>query len=334
MKTRTKVLLSVAIVLAVIIAAAYLLPRQVHVERSKFIAQPASILFESVNNLTLWEGWSPWHKIDTAMEITYQGTEGTGASYTWKSNHKNVGNGTLTITESRPDEYIATTMDFGKQGSASAWYRFEPSDSGTMVTWGFDTDMGNTPIGRYMGLMMDKWIGADYEKGLDNLAGFAAKLEAQKREQVVVKFDTLKPITYAYVHTTCLNSEIGQKMGADYGTLMAFLEQAGVQMAGYPFATYEAFDSVQTTYNAGIPFAGALKGSDNIRIGNMAAAPAVVGYYYGPYEKLEKGHIAVQNFIASNGKKMTGLPMEIYITDPMAEKDTSRWLTQIWYPVN
>jgi len=30
-------------------------------------------------------------------------------------------------------------------------------------------DLGNNPIARYAGLMFDKWIGGDYEKGLARL---------------------------------------------------------------------------------------------------------------------------------------------------------------------
>ena len=30
-------------------------------------------------------------------------------------------------------------------------------------------DLGNNPIARYVGLMFDKWIGGDYEKGLARL---------------------------------------------------------------------------------------------------------------------------------------------------------------------
>jgi len=37
------------------------------------------------------------------------------------------------------------------------------------VKWGFATDMGMNPIARWMGLMMDRWVGADYQKGLARL---------------------------------------------------------------------------------------------------------------------------------------------------------------------
>ena len=32
-----------------------------------------------------------------------------------------------------------------------------------------DTDMGKNPIGKFFGLMMDKMVGPDFERGLNNL---------------------------------------------------------------------------------------------------------------------------------------------------------------------
>jgi hypothetical protein len=36
--------------------------------------------------------------------------------------------------------------------------------------------MGMNPVGRYMGLMMDRWVGGDYERGLLQLK---AQVEAE-----------------------------------------------------------------------------------------------------------------------------------------------------------
>lgn len=44
-----------------------------------------------------------------------------------------------------------------------------PVDEGTRVAWDLDSDMGAGPLGRWMGLMMDRWVGGDYEAGLANL---------------------------------------------------------------------------------------------------------------------------------------------------------------------
>ena len=54
-------------------------------------------------------------------------------------------------------------------GTARAAFTLEPSGTGTLVTWTLVADMGLNPVGRWMGLMMDRWVGTDYERGLINL---------------------------------------------------------------------------------------------------------------------------------------------------------------------
>ena len=60
-------------------------------------------------------------------------------------------------------------------GTADAVFSLEGFDGGTRITWGFTTDVGYNPMMRWMGLMFDKWIGADYEAGLASLKELAEK---------------------------------------------------------------------------------------------------------------------------------------------------------------
>jgi hypothetical protein len=45
-------------------------------------------------------------------------------------------------------------------------------DGRTRLTWSFDADFDNM-LGRYMGLMMDRWVGSDYVRGLERLKALA-----------------------------------------------------------------------------------------------------------------------------------------------------------------
>ncbi|WP_157306608.1 SRPBCC family protein [Chitinophaga tropicalis] len=146
------------------------LPATVKVRRTRVIPASPSRLFEQVNVLRNWERWSPWHQVDPTMQLKYNETSsGAGARYTWQSKHRQVGKGSMTITESRPDEFIATDMQFMEQGAAKASFRFEPVNNGTLVTWEVAMNMGQRPVRKLMGLMMDKWVGKDFERGLENL---------------------------------------------------------------------------------------------------------------------------------------------------------------------
>ena len=57
-------------------------------------------------------------------------------------------------------------------GNATATWDLEPIATGTKVTWGFHTELDSI-VKRWFGLMFDRWIGADYEKGLQRLKAAA-----------------------------------------------------------------------------------------------------------------------------------------------------------------
>jgi hypothetical protein len=109
------------------------------------------------------------------MQVTFEGPEaGVGNVMSWVSAKPEVGSGRQEITLSTPDARVESALDFGDMGTAQASFDLVPEGAGTRVTWGLVSDMGNNPIGRYMGLMLDRWVGADYEKGL---AALKAKVE-------------------------------------------------------------------------------------------------------------------------------------------------------------
>jgi hypothetical protein len=65
-----------------------------------------------VNDFHNWEAWSPWAKLDPAAKATFEGpSAGTGAIFKWAGN-KEVGEGSMTITESRPSDLIRIKLEF------------------------------------------------------------------------------------------------------------------------------------------------------------------------------------------------------------------------------
>ncbi len=170
MKTLKTIGLALLVLVALLGLGGFLLPRHVYVERKAFIDAPATALQAQIADLRNWERWSPWHKLDPKMQITYSTpSAGQGAWYSWTSDNDQVGNGKLALTAVTPDS-IGTTMDFGMETPAYSAFHFTPQDGGTVVRWTLHTDMGANPYVRYMGLFMDQMVGTDYEKGLANLA--------------------------------------------------------------------------------------------------------------------------------------------------------------------
>ena len=160
----------VALLAVVFFGGAFFLPQNVEVARSVEIEAPASDIFPHVNSLKAAAEWSPWLGKDPEVQLIYSGPdEGIGATLDWASEHPQVGNGSQIISASDADTKVTTALDFGPMGKALANFDLVENAGTTTVTWGFETDLGSNPMARWIGLMMDKWVGGDYETGLFNL---------------------------------------------------------------------------------------------------------------------------------------------------------------------
>lgn len=163
-------MLYILIFLALLVLAGFLFPRVATTERSVYIAEPPEVVFPYLNNFRNFNKWSPWFDLDPGTEYVYEGfPEGNGATMRWRSDNPKVGNGSQTITASEPYSHVATALDFGTQGKASADFNLVPQGQGTNVTWSFSSEMGAGPIARWMGLMVSKVVGKSYEEGLQKL---------------------------------------------------------------------------------------------------------------------------------------------------------------------
>lgn len=166
-----KRLLFVCLGIVVVLAGiGLILPQQVMVERSVIIDAQAHEIYPLINDFQQFNKWSPWAQKDPSTQYRFEGPDsGVGAKMYWMSEHPQVGSGNQEIIESETDAFVKTRLDFGAQGEAHAYFRLTPEADKTALVWGFTTDFGTNLVGRYMGLMFDSWIGADYEEGLSNL---------------------------------------------------------------------------------------------------------------------------------------------------------------------
>jgi hypothetical protein len=170
-----KILLTVVVVLVVVVGGflgiVAMQPSKYHIERSAAMAAPPEEVFEHINNLRKWNDWSPWAKLDPHAKNTFEGPEsGEGAIFRWAGNDQ-VGEGSLTIVESKPSEHVKLKLDFIKpmQDTATTDFRFQPSGEKTVVTWTMDGENGFVEKMFCMFMDMEGMVGGSYEEGLANI---------------------------------------------------------------------------------------------------------------------------------------------------------------------
>jgi len=175
-----KILIVLAVIIVVFLIVVAMQPSQYQVTRSATVSAAPAAVFPHVNELKKWEAWNPWGKIDPAMKLTYEGPPaGKGAAYAWVGNRE-VGEGRMTITDSRPNELVQFKLEFFKPmaGTSDAEFAFKPEGNQTTVTWSMRGK--NNFIAKAMCLFMnmDQMIGGQFEKGL---AAMKSVVEAAPR---------------------------------------------------------------------------------------------------------------------------------------------------------
>jgi uncharacterized protein YndB with AHSA1/START domain len=168
----------VVVVLAVVVA---MQPSEFRIERRATIAAPAAAVFAQVNDFHNWEAWSPWAKLDPAVKNSFEGPPaGKGATFSWAGNSK-VGEGRMTIVESRPDELVRIKLEFLKPFAATstAEFAFKPDGERTAVTWSMYGNNGFINRAVFLFVNMDKALGGEFEKGLASMKS-AAEASAKK----------------------------------------------------------------------------------------------------------------------------------------------------------
>ncbi|WP_338863848.1 SRPBCC family protein [Myxococcus stipitatus] len=179
-----KILVGLAAVILILVGVIASRPSEFTIQRSATLPASADLVFAQVNDFHLWSAWSPWARLDPNVKMTFSGAEsGTGAVYYWTGNDQ-VGEGRMTIEESRPTEFVRIKLEFIKPFTVTntSTFTFKPVEGGTEVTWAMSGN--NNFVSKAFSLLMDmdKLLGKDFESGLANMKT-VVEAETKKRAE-------------------------------------------------------------------------------------------------------------------------------------------------------
>ncbi|MBL9169097.1 MAG: SRPBCC family protein [Verrucomicrobiales bacterium] len=170
-----KILAALGLLLVVFIIIVALQPSDFRIVRSAQVSAPPERVFPLVNDFHQWQSWSPWAKLDPAAKNSFEGpSSGVGAIFRWSGNNE-VGEGSMTITESKPSERILLRLDFLKPmaGTSLTEFTFQPQGDKTVVTWAMTGQNNFVAKAMCLVMNMDKMVGGQFEKGLETMKALA-----------------------------------------------------------------------------------------------------------------------------------------------------------------
>lgn len=316
-------------------------PGDMRVERKKVISAPPAEVFAVVNNAREFQKWSPWHKKDTSTQYVYSGPEaGKGATFTWKSNNSAVGYGKWEVLDAVPNSRVDLQFTYEDYPPTPAGYILKPAGTGTELTWYMDAEDVSNPWEKFGGIMMEYFVGKDYNEGLESLEAYmktkpkvvtASAAPAGRVDRMGL--EEFKGGHALSIRGTINAADLSATLGQRYAQMLEYIKSKGLTMMGHPFAVYHTWDGKTTDLEACLWIDKADKGAGSIKGMQVPSGRVVVADYYGPYAGSEAAHYALDEWAKKNNTKLAMAPWEEYITDPTVEKDPMKVLTRIYYRV-
>ncbi|MFY0644482.1 MAG: SRPBCC family protein [Bacteroidia bacterium] len=338
MKIIKGLLYFILVVVVIIAVAALFAPSEKTVERETIIDAPASQVYAQVANFENWQNWDPWFKRDTSQTREFNGSPGDeGYGYSWKSDHKQVGNGSMTITSQEENvntNYHIVMGDEGQSMEMDGGWTFEEVDGKTKVTWNMKSELG-FPM-KLMHYMTEKWVGPDFEAGLANLKEYVESMP-DAPEAPAVEIVTEFGVNYAIVKDLVNFSDFEGFFHDAYPAIYSYLGENGVEAKGPPSALYYTWDTTnqQSECAAAVAISDAIAEettATTIAVGEATLGANSITYaQMGDYEQSMASHNALGAWLEENEKTFAGPVIEQYVVGPTTAENPADYHTNIVY---
>lgn len=328
------------LVLIIILAAAFFIigviePKDITVTRTALIKAPKEAVFEQITNFKNWTHWSPWYKMDTAMKLTYTGADGQpGSAYHWVGTDEGkTGEGdmkNMAVNGTAMDYLVTFTKP--RRGEAQGVIKAEDTAGMTKVTWTMHMHMPY-PMNAFLLFMnMDKMLGGDFENGLSNMKAYVESHATAPQPTVDVKEVDFPGHTYSGFRKTVAWNDMHNFFGESLGQLGKGL---GPKINGPAAGLYYTWDTVNKNSDmvAAFPVADTTAKVKGAIYTVVAPSKAYMVVQKGPYSGMMASHAALGKKVSASGKKPS-LVLEEYLVGPHEQKDSTQWVTNIYYLVN
>ncbi len=327
-----KFLRVLVVVLGIIVLGIIILciiePKELNITRSIVIAAPKEVVWDKIVHYKSWPEWSAWHRMEPDMKITYAGEDGKeGSSYHYSGNQ--VGEGIMTNVGTKADQ-MNWKLEFVRPWSGSADGNFNLKDSAgwTKVIWFYHQKLGYPTNAMGAFVSMDKILGGQFEDGLSMLKKICEG-KASTMPSIAVTETEFPAHMYAGARKVVGWADI-TKFFNENGKTIA--KEAGTKISGPMAGLYWTWDTTNHNTDCGVvfPVSDTSKPIKGASFFYVAASKAYMTVLKGPYSGEMAAHNAVMKYETGKGKKHT-LVVEDYVVSPDMEKDSTKWITNIYY---
>jgi len=137
---------------------------------------------------------------------------------------------------------------------------------------------------------------------------------------------------YVYIDAIPRMTELSETFSRIYGKLTNYLKQHGQEVTVTMAYYWGPPAGGVLPLRAGVPVNKKLDEFEDIKYFEIPAGKVAFTEYRGTYDKLTKAHETVANYCKKKGYKVT-VSWEIYLADCSNEPDSSKWITEVAFPI-
>lgn len=153
------------------------------------------------------------------------------------------------------------------------------------------------------------------------------------------KVEHRNELPYAAIRRRVTMQEIPKDLPPLIFQVLNWVKENKLEEAGPAFFRYLSMNNGVLEVEVGVPLSKLPTGSGEVNAGSFPAGKYLVANHIGSYNNLPKSHMAMDAYVKEHGLKhgtvngdngqIWGTRAEFYITDPMVEKDESKWITEL-----
>ena len=162
------------LIFAALVATGYFMSPNLTVERSLSMDAYPEEVFEYLEDLQMFNQWSPWHAQNPDADYVFGSVDyGVGASVIWRTPGQTADDAAQIsrqeIIAAQAPEFVQASLLLNGE-PASATYALSPTDEGTLVYIQFERELGGFPyIERLRKGGIDSKLGGEFEAALQRL---------------------------------------------------------------------------------------------------------------------------------------------------------------------
>ena len=238
---------------------------------------------------------------------------------------------TYTIVEKKFNSIVLSIE--GKRNSTRTLLNFIPvSQDSVHLIWLAQSTTSTKPLKRLQLYFKSKDLNNDMDTILVKMQSFFSRPQNIYGTQIqsTLVSDSLLVSTFAsskgYPSTEFIYGLIGQ--------LKNYIADQSAKETGNPMLHITTADSTNYLTRVAIPVERRLKPSGNISYKwMMGGGQILVTEVKGGPAAIHKAFQQMENYVRDHNRTAPAIPFQSLVTDRMQQKDTSKWVTKIYYPV-